>query len=249
MSPIRAYVVDDEPLAVERLTRLLRQTGRVEIAGTATDPVDAAAWLRANEPDVLFLDIEMPGLNGFALLEQLDTQPYVVFTTAYDRYALRAFAVHSIDYLLKPVAAAELHRALDKLVRIRSGSEPRPDVREAVAAMTRYPARLPSRVGDRIEFVDLEQVTHFYSEDKLTYAATAGGKAHVIDSPIADLEARLDPEQWLRVHRSTLLHLPFVQELHGFFGGRVIVRLKDGRRTEVAVARERVAALKSKLGL
>jgi len=249
LSVIRAYVLDDEPLAVDRLVRLLRQTGRVEIVGTNTDPENAAEWLRTNETDVLFLDIEMPGISGFGLLERLETHPYIVFTTAYDRYALKAFEVHSIDYLLKPVAAAGLHRALDKLVRIRSGAEPAPDLRRAIAAVMTYPSRLPSRVGDRIEFVELDGVTHFYAEDKLTFAASLGGKAHVIDASISELETRLDPEKWLRVHRSTLVHLPFVQEVHGFFGGRLVVRLKDPKRTELQVARERVATLKSKLGL
>lgn len=249
MTLIRAYILDDEPLAVERLARLLRQTGRVAIAGSATDPLDAVEWLRTQETDVLFLDIEMPGLNGFAVLERLEAQPYVVFTTAYDRYALQAFAVHSIDYLLKPVETAGLHRALDKLVRIRSGAEAAPDLRGAIAAVLRFPTRLPSRVGDRIEFVELDGVTHFYAEDKLTFAATLAGKAHVIDATISELETRLDPEKWVRVHRSTLVHLPFVQEVHGFFGGRLIVRLKDLKKTELQVARERVAALKSKLGL
>jgi two-component system LytT family response regulator len=249
LSQIRAYILDDEPLAVERLARLLRQTGRVEIVGTATDPIDAVEWLRTHETDVLFLDIEMPGLTGFAVLERLDAQPYVVFTTAYDRYALQAFAVHSIDYLLKPVETAGLHRALDKLVRIRSGAEAAPDLRGAIAAVLRFPTRLPSRVGDRIEFVELDGVTHFYAEDKLTFAATLAGKAHVIDASISELETRLDPEKWVRIHRSTLVHLPFVQEVHGFFGGRLVVRLKDGKKTELQVARERVAALKLKLGL
>lgn len=249
MTPIQAFVLDDEPLAVERLVRLLHQTGRVTIAGTATDPHDGVDWLRSNTVDVLFLDIEMPSMNGFALLEQLDTHPYIVFTTAFDRYALRAFEVHSIDYLLKPVETAGLHRALDKLVRIRSGAEPLPDLKKAIAAVSRFPSRLPSRVGDRIEFVELAGVTHFYAEEKLTFAATVTGKAHVIDSSIAELESRLDPEKWLRIHRSTLVHLPFVHELHGFFGGRLVLRLKDPKKTELQVARERAATLKSRLGL
>ena len=249
MSAIRVYVLDDEPLAVERLVRLLRQTGRVDIVGTSTDPLDAIEWLRGHETDVLFLDIEMPGYTGFAVLERLESQPYVVFTTAYDRYALQAFEVHSIDYLLKPVEVAGLHRALDKLVRIRSGAEPAPDLRRAIAAVLQFPTRLPSRVGDRIEFVELAGVTHFYAEEKLTFAATLAGRAHVIDSSISNLETRLDPETWLRLHRSTLVHLPFVQEVHGFFGGRLVVRLKDPKKTELQVARERVAAVKSKLGL
>lgn len=247
---IRAYLVDDEPLALARLERLLTATKRVEIAGSATDPVDALAYLAANEVDVVFLDIEMPVLTGFELLDKLPDSPFIVFTTAFDRYALEAFRVHSIDYLLKPVEAAGIARALDKLERMRAGAEPAPDLRKALEAVLRpqYPERLPSRVGDRVEFVELARVTHIYAEDKLTFAAM-GGRNYVLDATITELESRLHPEQWIRIHRSTLLHVAFVQEVHGFFGGRLVVRLNDAARTELTVARDRAAALKAKLGL
>src|SRR5579862_5147810 len=114
---LRVYVVDDEQLAVQRLTRLLEATGRVEIAGSTIDPEEALAFLRAHAVDVLFLDIQMPGLTGFELLEQVDAEPTVIFTTAYDEHALQAFQVNSIDYLLKPIDPDRLARALDKLER------------------------------------------------------------------------------------------------------------------------------------
>src|ERR1700704_2081856 len=124
---MRAYLVDDERLAVERLTRLLHATGRVTIAGSETDPVAALAFLRATPVDVLFLDIQMPGLTGFELLEQLDRDVTVVFTTAYDRYALDAFGVSSLDYLLKPIESDRLDQALDKVERF--AGQARPDMR------------------------------------------------------------------------------------------------------------------------
>src|SRR5882762_1396513 len=107
---IRAFVLDDEPLAVRRLQRMLEETGRVEIAGSGSDPVDAVEWLSANQVDVLFLDIQMPGMSGFEALTMLNPQPLVVFTTAYDQYALQAFEVNSIDYLLKPIERSEERR-------------------------------------------------------------------------------------------------------------------------------------------
>src|SRR5262245_10451297 len=124
---LNAYIVDDERLTVQRLTRLVDATGRVRIAGSATDPEAAVEFLQSHSVDVLFLDIQMPGLTGFELLERLDTHPLVIFTTAYDRYALNAFAVNSIDYLLKPIEAERLEHALDKLERLRG--QPAPDVR------------------------------------------------------------------------------------------------------------------------
>ena len=134
MPLIRAYVVDDERLAVRRLTRLLTDTGRVAVTGSSSDPEEALSALRDADVDVVFLDIQMPEMNGFQLIERLNRNIPVVFTTAYDRYALEAFAVNSIDYLLKPVEAARLEKALDKLERFRVSSPAAPDVR-ALAKM------------------------------------------------------------------------------------------------------------------
>jgi len=154
---MKAFLIDDEPLAVQRLRRLLEDTGRVEIVGASIDPKEALDRVRQSRPDVLFLDIEMPGMSGFDLLDQLgEPQPLVVFTTAYDQYALDAFKVNSIDYLLKPVEPAQLDRALNKLDRILGGSEARGDVNallKQVRAMLsdrqpEYLARVASRVGD-----------------------------------------------------------------------------------------------------
>jgi two-component system LytT family response regulator len=252
-SPLRVFLVDDEPLALKRLARLLKATGRVEVIGSTTDPEAALESLADAAIDALFLDIQMPGLNGFELLSRLDSQPLVVFTTAFDQYALRAFEVNSIDYLLKPIEAEQLDRAINKIERLR-GSPPRSDLREIVeglAAALRsggsgYPDKIASRTGDRVQFIELARVTHFLARDKLTYAVTAG-KSYVVDSTIAELEGKLDPSRFIRIHRSTLLNLDHIQEVHGWFAGGVIVRLRDEKRTELPVARDRVRALKQRL--
>jgi len=252
---IRCFLVDDEPLALRRLTRLLEDTGRVEIVGTSTDPVDALASLASDPPDALFLDIQMPGMNGFEMLGLLDPQPLTIFTTAFDQYALRAFEVNSIDYVLKPVEAQQLARALGKLERLL-GAGQRPDLKAVVAQLAEalraprdvYLSRVASRTGERVQFIELGQVTHFFAEDKLTYAA-AGAKNYVIDHTIADLERKLDPAKWVRIHRATLLNIDYLAELDSWLGGRVLARLKDARRTELQVARDRVRPLRERLGL
>jgi two-component system LytT family response regulator len=255
---MRAYLVDDEPLAVTRLRHLLDQTTRVQIVGSASDPLIALEEIPAARPDVLFLDIEMPGLSGFDLLEALgEPQPLVVFTTAYDQYALDAFAVNSIDYLLKPVETAELDRALTKLGRVVDKAEAREDLSRLLgqvrAMLARrgsepeYLVRVASRVGERVELVDVAAITHFYAKDKLTFAATAAGD-HALDLSIAELEQRLPPQRWVRIHRSTLVSVDAVKELHTWFGGKLLVKLRDGR-TELQVARERTADVKARLGL
>jgi two-component system LytT family response regulator len=256
---IRAFVVDDEPLAVRRLKRMLDETGRVEVAGSSSDPVDALAALAETPVDVLFLDIQMPGMTGFEMLGMMEPQPLVVFTTAFDQYALKAFEVNSIDYLLKPIEERHLARALDKIERLHASAAAAPDWKALVAQLAgalkqpgaglaaEYPERIASRLGDRIHILDLAKVTHFFAQEKLTYAATEG-KSHVVDHTVSDLEQKLDPHHFFRIHRSTLLNLAWVKELDAWFGGRVLVRLKDAKATELQVARERVQELKKRLG-
>ena len=249
---MRAYIVDDERLAVERLTRLLNATGRVAIAGSTTDPETALAFLQTTAVDVLFLDIQMPGLTGFELLERLERDVPVVFTTAFDRYAIDAFAVNSLDYLLKPIEAERLDRALDKVERF-AGS-PAPDVRalarELAAQLTpnKRLERIASRVGEKTTILDLARISHFTSKDKLTFAVV-NGKEHVIDHTLADLDAQLDGRRFARIHRATIVNIAFVQELFPAVDGGVLVRLKDEKQTELSVARDRVRALKQRLGI
>ena len=248
---MRAFLVDDESLALKRLSRMLAEAGHVEIVGTSTDPAEAIDAIMKSNPEIVFLDIEMPGMSGFEMLARLDPQPLVIFTTAYDQYALEAFGVNSIDYLLKPIEAQQLKRALDKFERIRAGSEARPEIREILARLTavnEYPARIASRIGERVEFIELGRVTHFFAHEKLTYAAT-GAKNYAVDYTIQQLEQKLDPKRFLRIHRSIVLNLDYVHELHGWFAGRMLVRLKDEKRTELPVARDRVRALKDRLGI
>jgi two-component system LytT family response regulator len=254
VSPLRVFLVDDEPLALKRLARLLKAGGRVEVIGSTTDPEAALDVLARETIDALFLDIQMPGLNGFELLGRLDSQPLVVFTTAFDQYALRAFEVNSIDYLLKPVEAEQLERAINKIERLR-GSGAKPDLREVVerlasalrAGGSGYANKIASRTGDSVQFIELSRVTHFLAKDKLTYAVTAD-KNYVVDSTIVELEQKLDPNRFIRIHRSMLLNLDHVREIHSWFAGGVVVRLKDEKRTELPVARDRVRALKQRLG-
>ena len=264
---MRAFIVDDERLAVQRLTRLLEQTGRVEVAGSATDPEEALRVLRELPVDVLFLDIQMPGLTGFELLDRLEAPPLVIFTTAFDQHALKAFEVASVDYLLKPIDGERLDRALDKLERMSShesvvsrqsqspvGSPQSPDIRAlakqlaAELAPQRKLERIASRVGERTTILDVTRVTHFLSKDKLTFAAV-NGKEHVIDYTLAELEQQLDTRRFARIHRGTIVNVPMIQELFPDVDGGMVVRLKDERRTELSVARDRVRDLKQRLGI
>src|SRR5687768_312814 len=249
---IRAFVVDDERLAIDRLERLLAATGRVDVIGAATDPVEALARLRAEPVDVIFLDIQMPELSGFELLARLDADVPVIFTTAYDQYAIEAFAVNSVDYLLKPIEPVRLDRALDKLQRFTGDA--RPDVRTLARELAAHLApgrkleRIASRVADRTTILDVARISHFVARDKLTFAVVAG-REHVIDYTLAQLEQRLDARRFVRAHRGAIVNVAFVEEIYPDVDGGMLLRLKDEKRTEINVARDRVKSLKERLGI
>jgi two-component system LytT family response regulator len=244
-----ACVVDDEPLAVTRLIRLLDKTGRVTVVGSTSDPFEAPGLLATHSPDVLFLDIEMPELNGFELLDRLETLPLVVFTTAFDQYALAAYETNSVDYLVKPIEKERLERALDKIDRFRAGN--RPDVRALARELAGQLAaraidRIASRVGDRTLLLDVTRISHFVARDKLTFA-TVSGREHIVDQTLTQLEAMLDPRKFIRIHRTIIVNLAAVSELDKWVDGGVLVRLRDDGRTELPVARDRVRGLKDRL--
>lgn len=253
---LRAYLVDDEPLALERLRRMLERTGRVEVTGSTTEPEEAVAALTSDPPDVCFLDIQMPRLDGFEVLARLPSQPIVVFTTAYDHYALKAFGVNSVDYLLKPVEPESLERALKKVERLRgSGRSEQPDLQALLKKLAdslretkpEYPDRIASRLGDRLWFIDLPRVTHFYAQDKLTYAVS-DGKAYSVDYAITELERKLDPRKFIRIHRSTVVNVAWIKEVTSLPGGGLNVRLRDGKDTDLTVARDRAREFKARVG-
>jgi two-component system LytT family response regulator len=182
----------------------------------------------------------------------------VIFTTAYDEYALRAFEVNSIDYLVKPIESAQLARALKKLGRVRP--VPKPDWQRDPAVLLQelaetlrgqrhdYPHRIASRVGERISFLSLDAITHFVAQDKLTYAVV-DGRQHNVDQTIGELERRLDPAKFLRIHRSALVNVDWIHEVNSWFAGKVILSLKDAHHTQLPVARDRVRAVKARLGI
>ena len=233
-APLRAFLIDDEPLALKRLARLLEATGRVEIVGRATDPANGLAELAGDPVDVVFLDIQMPGLSGLQVAQRLPPRAMVVFTTAYEQHAVAAFEVNAVDYLLKPIARERLQATLDRLAA-RRDDPAREGLRETLARLTD-------------QLIAVHEVTHVVARDRATYAVTATAE-HMLDATIVELERKLDPRHFIRIHRGALVNVAYVTELHADFGGRLTLRLKNDRRTELVVARDRVRALKERLGL
>jgi two-component system LytT family response regulator len=246
MRPLRVVVVDDEPLAREGLVEMLQRQPGVEIAGAFADGPAALAGLDAARPDALFVDIRMPGMSGLELVESLDLDPLpaVVFVTAYDAYAVRAFEVNAVDYLLKPVAPERLAQAVEKIRAHHEGPMPAGSYREQLAAVLaalapERPAgasRLIVREVGQIVVVATRDVDWIEGADY--YAKLhVGAKVHLLRETLASLEGRLDSRRFFRVHRSAIVNLTRVQAVESGLRGDGILVLSTGARITVKTGR------------
>jgi two-component system LytT family response regulator len=239
---IRALIVDDEPLARTRLRALLDGEADVEVVGECGDGQAALAAVAELAPDLLFLDVQMPALDGFGLLEALGPGrlPAVVFVTAYDRYALRAFEVHALDYLLKPFDRDRFRKALDRAraqlaAAGRGAADPRLlALLEDTRGARRPLERLVVKSAGRVFFLRTEEID--WIEAAGNYVRLhAGADTHLLRDTMNGLEARLDPQRFLRVHRSTIVNVDRIQELQPWFHGDYLVILRDG--TQLTLSR------------
>lgn len=247
---MRAIVADDEPLARARLRRLLQQLHDVEIVAECADGAEAAEAIRNLRPDVAFLDIQMPELDGFGVLADVaETRPTaIVFVTAYDQHAIRAFEEQALDYLLKPVNAERLQRAVDRArSQVRNA-----DIDGKLAAILRdvrsQPAwlqRIAVRSRGKVAFVQTDDITRIESAGN--YARLFAGKEnHLIRETLTALEGKLDPQKFVRIHRSTIVNVTTIRELRPWFAGDYIVVLHDG--TELTLSRTYRAKAAALLG-
>jgi two-component system LytT family response regulator len=252
--PLRVLVVDDEPLARARARRALAGMSDVVLCGEAGSAHEARAVLEATRPDLLLLDVQMPGEDGFALLASLDPRPAVVFVTAFDHYAVRAFEENAVDYLLKPWRPERLAAAIAR-ARVERGkpaelAERLASLLEAVgpgATASPHLDRFAVRVGVRQRIVKAADVLWFGAEDKLVFAAVEGDR-HWVSFTLDELEHRLDPRRFARVHRSAIANLDHAAVLRPGFAGTWRLQLDDAARTEVPVSRARARALRGRLG-
>ena len=230
---LRALIVDDEPVARRRLRALLESEATVEIIGECEDGTAAIDDIRRSRPDVVFLDVQMPGLDGFDVVDALEPaeQPAIVFVTAYDRYAVRAFDVHAVDYLLKPFERARLRKTL---ARLETLNDARDAARRVHAAVESVRAQQPLRrvlvksagkvYAVRLEDVDSIQSAGHYLE------MHAGSATHLVRGSIGGIETRLDPARFTRIHRSVIVNVDRIRELQPAFHGEFVVILQNGRR-------------------
>jgi len=242
----KTVLVDDEPLALERLERMLEQyRDTIDVVGKAKSGKDAVTVINQLKPDVVFLDIQMPELSGFDVLERLDYMPLVIFSTAYDQYALKAFEVYSVDYLVKPVDPRRLKTTVDKLLRLseRGSADLKQRVEQARTSMD-APAkkRIQVRIGDKIKLIPVADVVFFLASEKYVEVHTRG-EMHLITKSLAKLESELPADHFARVHRSAIVNINFIDEITKGFGGSYEVRMKDDKKTRLPVSRRHKSSL------
>ena len=232
---IRVLIVDDEPLARAKIVDLLATDPNIEIIGECADGLSAVAAIEEQAPDLLLLDVQMPELDGFGVLEMVEAErlPVVIFVTAFDQYALRAFEVHALDYLLKPFDRERFNRALQRarqqIEHARAGTMNRQLV-ALLADLQAKPKRLERLVikaGGRVFFLRVDEID--WIEAAANYVRLHVGKEnHLLRETINGLAEKLDPEKFLRIHRSTIVNLERIKELQPWFHGDYVVILQDG---------------------
>lgn len=249
---IKTLIVDDEPLARQNLHVLLKDDPEIEIIGECGSGHEALRVIQAQQPDLLFLDIQMPEMDGFDVLKSIDHQhlPAIIFVTAFDQYALKAFEVHALDYLLKPFNDARFEKALRQaksqleqreinnlsrklfaLLEDRQGIS-QADKLEQPAFLT----RLMIKSASRVFFLKVDEIDWIEADDYYVKLHT-GRKSHLLRETMSELEAKLEPEKFLRIHRSTIVNIDRIKELSPLFNGDYAVILQDG--TELKLSRSR----------
>jgi len=247
---LRVLIVDDEKLARSRMRRLLGTYEDMEICGEAENGREALTRIQEQSPDLIFLDIRMPLLTGFEVLAELDRAPCIVFTTAFNEYALQAFEVNALDYLLKPISKDKLDRALEKARRlVGASSTALPDIKKLLSSIESREnqlRRFSSRTGDKVTLIPSTQVCYFRAEDKYTFLYAPEEKC-IVPYTLRELEQRLDPLHFLRVHRSAIINLDRVQSVEKWFGGKWKVLFENG--DSVLVSANYAAEFKRRIGL
>jgi two-component system, LytTR family, response regulator len=248
---IRVLLVDDETLARERVRGMLAEASDVEIVGECADGTSAVEAIERDQPDLVFLDVQMPGLDGFEVIENLEVErmPAIIFVTAYDDYAIRAFGVHALDFLLKPFDRQRFEKALDH-ARQQIALASRPDIDPGIVALLKdlraeraRNERIVVKTSDRVFFVRAEEID--WVEAAGNYVKIhVKGEAHVIRGSMKAMESRLDPRIFVRIHRSTIVNVDRIKELEPWFHGEYIVIMQDGSRlTASRVFADRLTAL------
>jgi two-component system LytT family response regulator len=240
----KTIIIDDEQLARQRLKRLLKAYDEIDVIAEAEDGESGLESINTYRPELIFLDIEMPVLNGFEMLAKLTHQPKVVFTTAYDQYAIKAFEEGSIDYLLKPIEIERLDKTIKKLKQTNLAAAP-VQIEELLRQMQpkKTVKTLTVKIGDKILLIKVTDIVYVQAEDKYVFLHTMDGKKHLTDFTLSALEEKL-PEEFIRIHRSEIINTEYIKEIRKGFNGALVFVLNNTENTKVTSSRSNSEALR-----
>jgi two-component system, LytTR family, response regulator LytT len=254
---MKILIIEDEPFARMELIRLLEATGRDFTLLDEIDTVeDSVRWLQTHaQPDLIFLDIQLADGLSFEIFRQVNVSSPVIFTTAYNEYAMRAFQLNSIDYLLKPIRPDALESALRKLDGLRAVFNPQPSwleqnqVENLLRMMNRgYKSRILVKTGDQIRSVEMEEVAYFYAEEDVAFVMLKNKSRYIVDYTLNQLEAELDPKHFHRLSRGCIARITAIKKVSKYFNSRLLVELEPPMEEKVLVSRVNVAEFLKWLG-
>jgi DNA-binding LytR/AlgR family response regulator len=253
---MKVLIVEDEELAVKKLQKiLLAVDNRADIVGVTGSIKDTVEWLQENQqPDLILMDIELSDGQSFEIFNLMEVKSPVIFTTSYDEFALKAFKVNSLDYLLKPVQKDELQAALAKFRKLREGRNTDINIDSLVKELQQklrpkeYRKRFLVKHAQKLASVEIEEIAFFYSDGRLNFFKTSDNKKYVVDYTMDELEDMLDPERYFRISRAFYVAINSVEKIDDYFGNRLILGLKPTVDKEALVSREKVTEFKNWLG-
>ena len=237
--PMKAILIDDEPLALKRLRRLLEEhAGTIEVVGEAANGLEGLGLIKVKNPDVVFLDIEMPVMTGFEMLRELETPPRIIFTTAYEDYAIKAFEENSIDYLLKPIEKDRLAKAIDKLQRLSPDAGAGKQLHQVIDTLQpkKELKAFPVKVGDKTLLIKPEEIAYLEARDKYVFIVTLNNAEYITDFSLTSLEEKL-PHPFMRVHRAFIVNTEKIKEIHRAMSGSFTMVMSDKNHTSIHTGR------------
>lgn len=247
---MKVIIIEDEPFAQQELIRLLKNCEPSAEIITCIDSVEESVkWLNENEqPDLIFMDIQLSDGISFEIFNYVEVIPPVIFTTAYDNFAIKAFKVNSLDYLLKPIEEEELTNALEKFNKWQNKSEKpeqyftKKQLQEVLGLYKpSYKSRLVVKLGDKIKHIEVQNISYFYSEDKVSFLITTAGKRHIINYPLEQIESFLNPADFYRLNRKYIANINAIETIDSYFNSRLKIGLKPIIDDDVLVSRLKVS--------
>ena len=251
-------IIEDEIFAQEELKRLLNKSKlETNILACIDSIEESISWFKTHaDPDLVFMDIQLSDGLSFEIFNNIEVSAPVIFTTAYDEYAIRAFKVNSIDYLLKPVDEKALLQSLDKYERLKSEFTKKSTFIDAQqlsqllnGKTKKYKNRFVSRIGDKLHHILLGDIAYFSADDKIVFLVTSKNEKYIIDNNLEEIESMVDPEHFFRLNRRYLAKIESIGDVQKYFNGRLVVKLKPKTDDEITVSREKASAFKQWLGM